>query len=230
MFRLVKICAIFLFGLSSGLAQNAPTISGKHILGKVEAGFADIQDYTVSLDVKLDLERLKVPQMKARMYFKQPDKIHFESEGFALLPKEGVGFNPSRLQERFDVESVTEEKASQQYTLSVRPRNDKTKLRRVFLTVNASNWTVEQILTPQFDGRQMKAVFTYQHIMNRLLPAQLTVTLSSDSTSAEIPEQIPSSQRTSQFPRTGTIVIRYSDYQINTGLKDELFQQNRAEK
>ena len=68
--------------------------SGEQILKNVESARAAVKDYTVMLDIVADVERLKVPPMKAKMYFKYPDKVHFDSKGFALLPREGLALNP----------------------------------------------------------------------------------------------------------------------------------------
>jgi outer membrane lipoprotein-sorting protein len=212
--------------LSSLLAVGSAQPSGEEILKKIEANYAGIQDYSVALDVAVDLERLKVPKMKATMYFKQPDKVHFVSEGFALLPKEGVGFTPKSLSSRFDVESVKEEKERSQYVLTLKLRSDRTRLRKTFVLVDSKNWTVASITTPHFDGRQMKAAFDYQRVAGYWLPASLNVTFSSDTTETE-PDpfgQMPGAVRSSQIPRKGSISVRYSDYKINTGLTDEVFE------
>lgn len=204
--------------------------SGEQILKNIEANYSGVQDYTVSLDVAVDLDRLKVPRMKATMYFKQPDKTHFVSEGFALLPKEGIGFTPGSLSKRFDIESVKEENT--EYLLTLKLKADRTKLRKAFVVVNARNWTVSQITTPQIDGRQIKAEFTYQRIENHWLPAQLAVSFSSDTTETESSDvfgQPPTGQRPSQMPRKGSIKVQYFDYHLNTGLKDELFEEKKEE-
>jgi hypothetical protein len=204
--------------------------SGDQILKNIEANYAGIQDYTVALDVTVDLERLKVPKMKATMYFKQPDKIHFVSEGFALLPKEGLGFTPGRLSTRFEVANVEAQEA--QYYLTTTLKNDKAKLRKAFFTINASNWTVASITTPlptsRDDGRQMNATFTYHRVDGHWLPATLNVTFSSDTADTEPTDpfaQMPGALRSTQIPRKGSIAVRYSDYKINTGLSDEVFEQ-----
>jgi outer membrane lipoprotein-sorting protein len=200
-------------------------ISGEQILKNIEANYSRIQDYTVVLDVAVDLERLKVPKMHATMFYKKPDNITFKSEGFALLPKEGVGFTPGNLSARFEVANV--EMRDAHYLLTMTLKNDKTKLRKAFVTANASNWTVASITTPQFDGRQMSATFTYQRVDGHWLPATLNVTFTSDTTDAEPTDpfaQMPGAVRSSQMPRKGSIAVRYSDYKINTGLSDEVFE------
>jgi outer membrane lipoprotein-sorting protein len=223
-FRMVAVALRLVLPLTAMLSFAQP--SGEQILKNIEANYAGIHDYTVTLDVAVDLERLKVPKMKATMYFKQPDKIHFVSEGFALLPKEGLGFTPGRLSARFEVANVEAQEA--QYYLTMTLKNDKAKLRKAFFTVNASNWTVTSITTPQFDGREMKAAFSYQRIDGYWLPATLIVTFTSDTTEAESADpfaQMPGAIRSSQLPRRGSIAVRYSDYKINTGLSDEVFEE-----
>jgi outer membrane lipoprotein-sorting protein len=221
--------AFFIAILLSCATFACAQISGEQILNNIEANYAGIQDYTVTLDVAVDLERLKVPKMNATMLYKKPDKITFKSEGFALLPKEGVGFTPGNLGARFEVVNVESRKA--QYLLTMKLKNDKTKLRKAFVTVNASNWTVSSITTPQFDGRQMNAQFTYQRVDGHWLPATLNVTFSSDTTDAEPADmfaEMPGVVRSSQMPRKGSIAVRYSDYRLNAGLKDDVFEQQNA--
>ncbi|MBI5470842.1 MAG: hypothetical protein HY961_00710 [Ignavibacteriae bacterium] len=220
---------IALLSLVASLLHAQP--SGTQILKNIEANFSDIQDFSVDLEANVDLERLKVPKMKATMYFKKPDRIRFVSEGFALLPKEGVGFTPSNLLARFDVENVKEENS--EFILTLHPKKDKTKLKKVFMIVDSSNWTVKQLTTPQFDGRQMKAEFHSEKVTGHWFPSQLHVTFSSDSTNTDLPEffgQLPQGQRPSQNPRKGTITVSYSNYRLNTGLKDEFFEEEREKK
>ncbi len=214
--------------LNPSFGQKASTLSGEQILENIEANYAGIQDYTVALDVAVDLERLKVPKMQATMFYKKPDKIQFKSEGFALLPKDGVGFTPGSLSSRFEVQNVEEKTNAGQFVLTMTLKNDKTKLRKAFVVVNASNWTVASITTPQFDGRQMNATFDYRRVEGHWLPATLNVTFSSDTTETEPTDpfgQMPSAVRSSQIPRKGSISVRYSEYRLNMGLTDEVFEQ-----
>ena len=70
--------ALLVVVVSLSLAQKgsvATGLSGEDILKKMEANSAGIQDYTVLLDVAVDLERLKVPSMRVTMYFKKPETL-----------------------------------------------------------------------------------------------------------------------------------------------------------
>ncbi len=59
--------------------------SAEAIVARVEQPYAGIADYTVNLDVNVDIQGLTIPPVRATMYFKQPDKVHFKAEGFAIL-------------------------------------------------------------------------------------------------------------------------------------------------
>ncbi|MEO8398885.1 MAG: hypothetical protein ABI550_03610, partial [Ignavibacteriaceae bacterium] len=67
------------------------------ILENVKKNFSQINDYEVNVKIKVDVDFLKVPETQAKIFFKEPGKIHIESEGFALLPKEGLDFSPTGL-------------------------------------------------------------------------------------------------------------------------------------
>ncbi|MEK9138626.1 MAG: hypothetical protein AAB393_16000, partial [Bacteroidota bacterium] len=83
--QLFITCAVLL-SVVEGLAQP----SGEEILKKVDVSFSGVQDYSVVLDITADMERMTIPPMQVHMYYKQPDKFHFESENFAILPREGL--------------------------------------------------------------------------------------------------------------------------------------------
>ena len=46
------------------------------------------------MKIIVDVDFLKIPEREAKIYYKKPDKIHVESEGFVMLPKEGLNFSP----------------------------------------------------------------------------------------------------------------------------------------
>lgn len=192
----------------------------------MEEAYRDLRDYTVTVDVTVDLERLKVPPMKATMYFRQPDRVRFASSGFALIPRESMGFTGARLRERFDVERVEErrEEGGLRYELTLKPKEDRTRLRRLLLTVDPGPWTPERLAAPQPDGRTMEARFRHESVGGFRLPVALDVRFTApDSGDADLP--LPG-QRQGPAPRNGTISVRFSEYRINTGLEDSFFEES----
>ena len=106
----MKRLLVFVFILFSALhAQKNGSNDAAGILQKVKQQFDAVNDYTAMLRAKVNMERLKIPEMNVKIYFKQPNKVHVESKNFAMLPKEGFALNPSDLLSKFDATLMTSE-------------------------------------------------------------------------------------------------------------------------
>lgn len=216
--------------LVAGFMPGDP--AGTDILRRIEQQVAGVKDYTVTLDVVADIEHLKVPPMHATLYYKQPDKVHIASKGFAMLPRESMGMQFSKLTERYAVDSVVMDRTASPvlYRLVMHPRDERSTVRRILLYVHGGRWTPERIEIPQPAGAVMKAGFTYQNVSGFWLPSQLTVTFAagaSDTTTAAPANPFgnaPAPRAAARGGgRTGTITVKYSEYRVNTGLGDEVF-------
>ena len=215
--------------LCAGAAGQSPLPRGEEVLDRLAAGFEGIEDYTVSMDVVADIDRLKVPPMKVTMYWKRPDRVHFDAEGFALLPREGVALNPETLRTRFTPTAVSRDTLDGREVLRVtlKPKSDRTGLREFFLDVDPSRWTPERMVTPLFDGRTMTATLTHGRVEGRWLPSALVVRFTSTvvDTAAEGQAEAATPAVRPATPRRGTVTVRYSGYRLNGGLSDDLFSE-----
>ena len=97
--------AVWCACVTSALAQ-IPDASA--ILSHVRATFAGLDDYTVEMHAELDMPNVQIPPMDVIVYFKQPDKLHVKSEGFAMIPKQGVLLNPNAWQDSLFYTAVME--------------------------------------------------------------------------------------------------------------------------
>ena len=88
------LISVLLVVIQHGFAQSK---NPDEIINSVIANFNKVNDYQVDVNIKVDVEFIKVPETKAKIYFKQPDKVHLEAEGFAMLPRNGMEFSPSSL-------------------------------------------------------------------------------------------------------------------------------------
>jgi hypothetical protein len=170
--------------------------------------------------------------MHATMYFKQPEKVHFDAKGFLFLPREGMGMQFGKLTNRYAVDSMSTEKSGDtlRYRLLLRPKDEKSAIRHVTMWVDAGRWVPVRVRIGQPDGRGMEARFAYNQQAGRYwLPAQLVVSFSAGTkdTSAASTDSNPFARNAPAGPRgitrAGTVTVRYSDYRVNTGLSDSLF-------
>ncbi len=225
-------------GLLAFFLQGTP--DGRTILSKVEAQVGKVKDYTVTLDVVADIERLKVPPMHATMYYKHPDKVFFDTKGFAMLPRESMGLQFGGLSRRYAVDSVRREGKGTPvvYRLVMHPRDERTAFHTVYVWINGDRWTPERLEIPRSGGKSMRATFRYEHVQGFWLPTELTAQFDvslPDSAPAAPTDPFslaePSTRATSRGnQRTGQVTVRYSDYRVNTGLPDDIFMKPEGTK
>jgi hypothetical protein len=216
------------------LPSTSGHISGAEVLRKAETVFSGVSDYTVTLDITAEVERLSVPPMHVTMYFKQPDKVHFDAEGFALLPREGMAWNPGRLLERYSVEGLAEDTVDGKtdYRLSLKTKDEKDRFRTALLYVDRDRWVADRIVFSSSDGRMMTVNIVYELISSHWLPLVMRfeyVSQPAEAADAPWQGQAPEGGR-KQMPRNGVVTILYSGYRVNTGLDDGLFQAKPAPK
>lgn len=224
---------VFLVPFGDAHAQNASTI-----LNNVEKGFEGIDDFEVTLEADVDIERVRVPKMQATMYFKKPDRVHFTSSSFVMLPREGIVVNPSLLRERYNASELGKDTLDGRivHKLQLDAKAAQIRLRQMLLWVEPSNWTIVRMETMPYQGRVLRLSFAYElvggtHWLPRTLQASFETTGRDTTDRMELLQVDPDTPQRSEMRRplrSGTITVRYSDYKLNVGLPDELFeQQNR---
>ena len=80
-FTLIVLLAIKGF---EGIAQNPNSI-----LNGVQKKLNKALDYTVDVNIKVDLPFIKMLPIRAKIYFKLKDKFKVESKSIAIVPKQG---------------------------------------------------------------------------------------------------------------------------------------------
>lgn len=67
---------------------NAQTISKEDLLKNTIKSLKSIPNYTCSVELKVDVEFIKIGERKGKLTYIKPDSMNYDIEGFALLPKE----------------------------------------------------------------------------------------------------------------------------------------------
>ena len=82
-YRLLLVFSIIFF-CDNLFAQDARTI-----LREVNTKFARVRDYSASVQIRADIPFVRMMPVKAKVWFKQPDRFYMQSSGIALLPRQG---------------------------------------------------------------------------------------------------------------------------------------------
>ena len=224
---MLKILSLFfIIGTSFAQPRNA-----EKILEEVKQKFETVKDYEVDLNIEVDMEFLRIPNATAKAYFKQPDKMKIESDDFAVLPKEGMNFSPTRLLNNkytaiyIKTDTLTEAKVD---VIKIIPLEDSSKIVLSTLWIDTNKKIIRKIETTTKDRGSFNVEFFYKDMEKYGLPAKMKFTFSTPG--GKVPKTVKNNNDIFKSPMdrlsknfNGSIVIKYSNYKINTGLKDSFF-------
>jgi outer membrane lipoprotein-sorting protein len=213
-------------------AVHAQNKDPELILNEVKNEFSKIEDYEVDVKIKIDINFLKVPESKAKIFFKQPDKVKLNSEGFALLPKEGLNFSPAKLLNN-DYTAIYSKLDSidGRYVdvVKVLPSSDSSDVVLTSLWVDELEHVVRKIETTTKRAGTFSIVLNYENITNLHLPSE--VIFSFNVSDMQLPKSLtgdfdeqPVSKKENGKQMKGTVTVTYSNYKVNQGLPDSIFE------
>ena len=235
--RKLKFIFLFLmifFSVSKFCAQSKDP---DEILDRVKEAFKMIEDYEVDIQIKIDVDFLKVPDSEAKLYFKQPDRIHVESEKFALLPRQGLDFSPlgllsgkyTALYERED--TIRDLPTS---VVKIIPLgNDNDIILSTFWVDQSRDLIIRMESTKKPTGT-FTIDFTYEKYDDIYeLPSQMEFTFTVDRMmfprGMDGQSDADEDSDKESNSTTGKVYITYANYKVNQGLPDELFETENNE-
>ncbi len=207
-------------------------LTANDILDRVRSTFSEIRDYAVKIHAEIDMEKVRVPPMNVEIYFKQPDKIRMKSNGFAMLPKEVVFLNLNRFSgENFYMSLLGKETLgeTEAYIIELVPRKEEIKVRKLTLWIDSERWIPRRVHTLSLRGPTVNIDFEYNLFHEKYwLPIRINAKIDMADfkgfpTHHRLPNDEKDGSEESQ-PKEGKMTIEFSDYRINTGLPDSLFE------
>jgi len=234
--RKLKFIFLFLMIIFSVSEFSPQSTDPDEILDGVKEAFKKIEDYEVDIRVKIDVGFLKVPDSEARLYFKQPNKIHVESEKFALLPRQGLDFSPLGLISGKYTALYEQEDTIRNIPTSVVKiiplGNDGDIILSTFWVDQTRNLIIRVESTKKPTGT-FTIDFTYEKYDDHYeLPSKMEFTFTFDRMmfprgmdgQSDDDDSNDKSDNT-----TGKVYITYANYKVNQGLPDELFETENNE-
>lgn len=230
--KMMYFLLLFLM-VTSGVTGEENDVTALEIIEKIQQHFSKIKDYTVDLHAVIDMEDVHIPPMDVKVCFKQPDKIFIKSDGFAMLPRDGILQNPGKFNENnFYMELTGREviDSVKTYQLELVPRNEETMARKIKLWVDSEKWTIQRLESISWQGQKTVIDFTYEKIQNEYwLPvrtiADLTLT-GSIGMGGRMMELQKNDEMNSKKERKGRLIIHFTNYKINKGISDSVFEQS----
>ena len=204
------------------------------ILKKVIESFSKIKDYEVDVKVKVDVDFIKVPDTKAKIYFKQPDKIHFESNGFAMIPKEGINFSPLSFLKKDYTALYEKEDYIENHPVSVIkviPYSEKGDIVLTTLWVDQLHNIIRKVeSTTKTNGTFTIDLKYDEDKKDYSLPTSMVFGFNIDKmniSKAFSGQTETESRKNIGRSTSGKVYITYSNYKVNKGLSDKIFEKKK---
>lgn len=227
-YKLIVICIVF-FSLSNlSRAQTAT-----ELIDQVRKRFATVNDYQAKAIIKTDVTFIKILPVNANVYYKKPDKMHIETKGIALMPKQGHGYLfTSLLQDnQFLIveagEQIFENKKLKQVKLI--PVDDTSDIVLGTLMIDPLTLLIHKARITSKSNGTVDMQFTYGKYAEYLLPDMLTIEM--DVAKFKIPKALAgdlesgtAKKANDKANKRGKVVITYKEYIINKGLADAIFR------
>jgi outer membrane lipoprotein-sorting protein len=226
---------ILLILLTIALGVSSPQKKDPdQILDEVKKTFNQVQDYVVDINIKVDVDFIKMPETKATIYYRQPDKVHLESENFALLPKEGLDVSPmGLLKGKYTAIYQKEDTVDDNKTdvIKVIPLEDESNVVLTTLWVDEARHIIRKVQSTLKIGGTFSIELKYDDSkMNYPLPSSMTFTFNIErlnlpkGMSGELNEDKPKDEKKKT---TGKVYVTYSNYKVNKGIPDSVFEEKK---
>ena len=215
----------------------------KRLVDSLRAQFQQIEDYEVRISVSLKMPRLRMPRKRMTLSFKQPDRLHLESVGFAILPRRGLMPSPdslfSRLEAPVIMPSAGEGRCQCLIVRGVTVMEEGNNL-VTEVVIDTVRWVILGMSTwadaiTLFDMQSEylevePGIFMPQKTSIKFELTEDFLTRGSRRRSRE--NSAPTDPDLSaimdgdqeKVPRSGEAVIEFSRYQVNRGIDDSLFE------
>ncbi len=204
------------------------------ILKNVKQEFNTVKDYVADIKIKVDVKVLKVPETRAKIYFKQPDKIHIESEGFAMIPRKGLDFSPSSLlKDKYSAFYQKEDFVDGIKTAVVKviPLEDNSNIILSTLWIDQAKNVIRKIESTTKTNGTFTIILSYDSYNKFPLPDSMTFQFDMsrvDLVPNEFNDRIEKKNNKKTLAGlVGKVYITYSNYIVNKGILDSIFEKKK---
>ena len=232
------LIALFFISIQIGFSQSK---NPDEIINDVITNFNKVNDYQVDVNIKVDVEFIKVPETKAKIYFKQPDKVHLKADGFAMLPKNGMEFSPSSLIKK-DYTAIYEQDVDlngyKTSIVKVIPLGDQGEVILSTLWIDQKKQVIRKVESTTKTNGTFTIDFTFDDNIKYPLPSKIIFSFNMDkmnlpaTITGETNNENPDKKNKNIGSTTkGQVIVNYSNYVVNKGVPDSIFEEkNKKDK
>jgi hypothetical protein len=220
---------LLLGGLMPLQAQDAEAL-----LRKVKAKMDQVKDYKAAGSLKTDVVFLKIPVSKVQVFYKNPDRFKIIRDGgVSLLPKGGISVNLNALMASGQFATVPAGEAmvggKLMKVIKMLPLQEGADVILSTLYIDEQALLIRKSVTTTRENGTYEMEMSYGKYSAYGLPDKVVVSF--DTRDYKLPKGVTFEYDAGETPKQnelqnkkGRVEITYASYQINTGLKEALFQ------
>lgn len=206
------------------MGQNG---NAEGIIKQAKLEYEKIKDYQVDAVIKLDLDIVKMPVKKAKIYFKRPNKIKIDAKGFIMMHKKTMNYNIDEfLNGGYTSIYIKTEQVDGALThvVKILPKDDKTDNILTTLWIDAQLFCIRKIENNSKSAGSFSVNLKYAtNPMN--LPSKMIVSFSAGKNQGlqMAADMQGMGENKDKKTKKGTATIEYSNYIVNKGISDAIF-------
>jgi len=202
------------------------------LVHKVRDKLDQVNSYEADGTMKTNVNFLKVPQAKVKIYFKKPDKLKIKNEnGISLVPKSilGIGLN-SLLKGNFTALDAGSDKVDNIPVKIIKliPVDDNSAIVLSTLYIDVENLVIRKAKITTRESGTYELAMDYGKYINYALPDKITCTFNIKD--YKLPKGVTldyddgSKRKTNEkIQDKGKVEITYDSYTVNKNLPDSIF-------
>ncbi len=233
--KLLGIWVVCLFAVTA----SVKAAEADKLFYALRAKVLTVKDYTADVRMKIDINRMRIPQLKGILYFKSPNKMRLERQGgLSILPKKNINLTLSNLMPEGNVTVIDAGTGTidgkKVRIIKVIPEDDLGQIILSKLWIDEASMLILKTETTSRNDGTIAMDLTFGKYASYSLPDHVTITM--DVKDYKLPKGItmdyndtpppPPKNPNEKKPKTqkGTIQISYLSYDINKGIPDDRFK------
>lgn len=208
--------------------------TAEEIIRKVKTKVDKVNDYEAKGILKTNVSFIKTPVADVKVYFKKPQKIKIKNEsGISLVPKGSVNISLSNVFEKigeYDVIDVNKESGTGFRVIKLLPKSEESDIVLSTLYIDENLMVIRKARITSKENGTHELELSYGKYTEYGLPDKLIFIFNvkdyklPKGIAFDYDDGIDKKKTAEQKDEKGKVEITYSEYKINKGIQDSVFQ------
>jgi len=197
------------------VASGAWAMTPMELVQKAMQVQGQVHDYTATVTVSIKAPNLQIPARTMKVYYKQPDKLHVESQGLVIIPRDALlmGDLSSHLEDNTQASLVGTGTLDGRPVTCVKltPLDAGPGTGRMLVWIDIDRFLLVKTEVWDAAAKVMTITFAHTLVQSRYwMPSGIVCDLSARMLDSD--------------GETARATVNFANYRVNAGLSDDIFE------